>query len=44
MLIDAAIPLAQRRGLFRLDYAGTTLREHFLLRRPRSQYATEHAG
>jgi alkanesulfonate monooxygenase SsuD/methylene tetrahydromethanopterin reductase-like flavin-dependent oxidoreductase (luciferase family) len=44
MLIDAAVPLAQRRGLFRLDYTGTTLREHLLLRRPRSQYATEHAG
>ena len=44
LLTDAAIPLAQRRGLLRLDYAGTTLREHFLLGRPRSQYATEHAG
>jgi alkanesulfonate monooxygenase SsuD/methylene tetrahydromethanopterin reductase-like flavin-dependent oxidoreductase (luciferase family) len=43
LLINAAIPLAQRRGLFRLDYAGTTLREHLLLRRPRSQYATERA-
>lgn len=41
LLFDGAIPLAQRTGLVRVDYAGTTLREHFGLRRPRSQYAAE---
>jgi alkanesulfonate monooxygenase SsuD/methylene tetrahydromethanopterin reductase-like flavin-dependent oxidoreductase (luciferase family) len=41
LLLDGAIPLAQRAGLFRLDYTGTTLREHFGLRRPHSQYAAE---
>ena len=32
------IPLLQRRGLFRTAYAGTTLREHYGLPRPRSQF------
>jgi alkanesulfonate monooxygenase SsuD/methylene tetrahydromethanopterin reductase-like flavin-dependent oxidoreductase (luciferase family) len=41
LLLDGAIPLAQRAGLVRLDYAGNTLREHLGLRRPRSQYAAE---
>jgi alkanesulfonate monooxygenase SsuD/methylene tetrahydromethanopterin reductase-like flavin-dependent oxidoreductase (luciferase family) len=39
LLVDAVIPLAQRRGLFRTEYTGTTLREHFGLARPLSQYA-----
>ncbi len=30
------IPLLQRRGLFRTEYAGTTLREHYGLPRPES--------
>ena len=38
LLVEAVVPLAQRRGLFRTDYAGTTLREHFGLKRPPSQY------
>jgi alkanesulfonate monooxygenase SsuD/methylene tetrahydromethanopterin reductase-like flavin-dependent oxidoreductase (luciferase family) len=44
LLLDGAIPLAQRAGLVRLDYDGTTLREHFGLRRPRSQYAVGHVA
>jgi alkanesulfonate monooxygenase SsuD/methylene tetrahydromethanopterin reductase-like flavin-dependent oxidoreductase (luciferase family) len=45
LLVDAVIPLAQSRSLFRTSYTGTTLREHFGLARPRSQYATaEIAG
>jgi N-acetyl-S-(2-succino)cysteine monooxygenase len=44
LLIDGVIPLAQCAGLFRLDYSGTTLRDHFQLRRPRSQYAAERLG
>ena len=27
--VDLVIPELQRRGLFRRDYEGTTLREHF---------------
>ena len=32
------IPLLQRRGLFRTEYAGTTLREHYRLPRPNSAF------
>src|SRR4249920_2677957 len=32
------IPLLQRRGLFRTDYAGTTLREHYGLDWPKSAF------
>ena len=38
LLVDAVIPLARDRGLFRVEYAGTTLRDHFGLHRPVSQY------
>jgi len=31
---DGVVPLLQERGLFRRDYAGTTLRDHLGLRRP----------
>jgi FMN-dependent oxidoreductase (nitrilotriacetate monooxygenase family) len=33
------VPILRRRGLFRKDYAGTTLRDHFGLPRPESVYA-----
>jgi len=33
------VPILQERGLFRTEYAGTTLRDHFGLPRPESQYA-----
>jgi hypothetical protein len=33
------IPLLQRRGLFRTEYAGTTLREHYGLAWPKSAFA-----
>jgi len=32
------IPLLQRRGLFRTEYTGTTLREHYGLPRPASVF------
>jgi alkanesulfonate monooxygenase SsuD/methylene tetrahydromethanopterin reductase-like flavin-dependent oxidoreductase (luciferase family) len=32
------IPLLQRRGLFRTEYAGTTLREHYGLAWPKSAF------
>jgi len=33
------VPILRRRGLFREDYTGTTLRDHFGLPRPESRYA-----
>jgi N-acetyl-S-(2-succino)cysteine monooxygenase len=35
VFVDEVVPLLQRRGLFRTDYAGTTLREHLGLEKPR---------
>ena len=35
------VPLLQERGLFRTEYTGTTLRDHYGLPRPESQYAAE---
>jgi len=35
---DKLIPELQRRGLFRDDYTGSTLREHFGLSRPENQF------
>ncbi|MFD4671213.1 LLM class flavin-dependent oxidoreductase [Lentzea sp. NPDC058450] len=35
---DDVLPILRRRGLFRTDYTGTTLREHYGLRRPASQF------
>jgi FMN-dependent oxidoreductase (nitrilotriacetate monooxygenase family) len=32
--VDGVVPILQERGLFRRDYAGTTLREHLGLARP----------
>ena len=32
-------PILQRKGLFRREYAGTTLRDHYGLRMPESQFA-----
>jgi FMN-dependent oxidoreductase (nitrilotriacetate monooxygenase family) len=32
--VDHVVPLLQRRGLFRTDYEGTTLRDHYGLARP----------
>jgi alkanesulfonate monooxygenase len=38
--VELVIPELQRRGLFRTEYAGRTLREHLGLPRPPSRYAT----
>ena len=35
--VDQVVPILQRRGLFRTDYSGTTLRDHLGLARPRSR-------
>jgi alkanesulfonate monooxygenase SsuD/methylene tetrahydromethanopterin reductase-like flavin-dependent oxidoreductase (luciferase family) len=40
LLVNSVVPLLQRRGVFRSEYTGKTLREHLGLARPRSQYAT----
>jgi len=31
---DGVVPILQKRGIFRRDYEGTTLREHLGLARP----------
>ncbi|MGY4102189.1 LLM class flavin-dependent oxidoreductase [Nocardia sp. R16R-3T] len=40
---EQVVPILQRRGLFRTEYAGTTLRDHFGLPRPQSRYARRPA-
>jgi alkanesulfonate monooxygenase SsuD/methylene tetrahydromethanopterin reductase-like flavin-dependent oxidoreductase (luciferase family) len=37
--VDLVIPELQRRGLFRSEYEGKTLRENLGLKRPQSRYA-----
>jgi FMN-dependent oxidoreductase (nitrilotriacetate monooxygenase family) len=41
--VDQVVPILQERGLFRTEYAGSTLREHYGLPRPDSVYAGELA-
>ena len=36
--VDMVVPELQRRGLFRREYAGTTLRDHLGLQRPANQF------
>jgi N-acetyl-S-(2-succino)cysteine monooxygenase len=38
--VDLVIPELQRRGLFRTEYEGMTLRQNLGLPRPASRYAT----
>jgi hypothetical protein len=33
------VPILQRRGLFRTEYSGSTLRDHFGLAKPLSRFA-----
>jgi hypothetical protein len=37
--VDHVVPELQRRGLFRTEYTGTTLREHYGLSRPVAGFA-----
>jgi alkanesulfonate monooxygenase SsuD/methylene tetrahydromethanopterin reductase-like flavin-dependent oxidoreductase (luciferase family) len=37
--VDTVVPILQRRGLFRKDYRGSTLRDHFGLAKPPSRFA-----
>jgi len=39
--VEMVTPELQRRGLFRTEYEGTTLRENLGLKRPVNRYATE---
>jgi FMN-dependent oxidoreductase (nitrilotriacetate monooxygenase family) len=39
LFVDAVVPILRQRGLFRSEYTGTTLRDHYGLPRPTSQYA-----
>jgi alkanesulfonate monooxygenase SsuD/methylene tetrahydromethanopterin reductase-like flavin-dependent oxidoreductase (luciferase family) len=41
--VDLVIPELQRRGLFRTEYTGHTLRDHLGLPRPASRYAGDAA-
>ena len=38
--MEHVVPILQNRGLFRTEYEGTTLREHYGLERPASQFAS----
>ena len=38
------MPILRKRGLIRREYEGTTLREHYGLPRPPSQYAAAPAA
>ncbi|MFI7668891.1 LLM class flavin-dependent oxidoreductase [Nocardia sp. NPDC049526] len=40
---EQVVPILQRRGLFRTEYTGTTLRDHFGLPRPESRHARRPA-
>ncbi len=39
LFVDTVVPELQRRGLFRREYEGTTLRDHLGIARPPSRYA-----
>lgn len=41
---DTVVPILRERGLFRSEYAGTTLRDHYGLPRPADRFASEVAG
>jgi hypothetical protein len=37
--VDLVVPILQERGLFRTEYTGRTLREHYGLGRPDNRFA-----
>jgi len=41
VFVDHVVPLLRKRGVFRHEYKGTTLRDHLGVPRPASQYATQ---
>ncbi|WP_247513527.1 hypothetical protein [Bradyrhizobium sp. 157] len=38
--VEKVVPELQRRGIFRSDYTGRTLRDHLGLHRPENRYAS----
>jgi len=42
--VDLVVPELQRRGLFRTEYSGSTLRDHLGLKRPQLRFAAQHAA
>lgn len=44
VFVDQVVPLLQRRGLFRTEYEGKTLREHYGLARPENAAARRLSG
>lgn len=42
--VEQVVPILQQRGLYRRDYAGTTLREHLGLPYPANRHALERAA
>lgn len=43
LFVDHVVPLLRKRGVFRHEYTGKTLRDHLGLPRPESQYAAKTA-
>lgn len=43
VFVDQVVPLLQKRGIFRTEYEGSTLRDHFGLQRPPSRFARREA-
>jgi FMN-dependent oxidoreductase (nitrilotriacetate monooxygenase family) len=41
--VDHVVPILRRRGLFRSEYEGTTLRDHYGLARPSNRFARAQA-
>lgn len=41
VFVDEVVPILQKRGLFRTEYEGETLRDHFGLARPESRFWPE---
>jgi FMN-dependent oxidoreductase (nitrilotriacetate monooxygenase family) len=44
VFVDTVVPLLQKRGIFRSEYEGRTLRDHFGLQRPPSRFAKREAA
>jgi alkanesulfonate monooxygenase len=40
--VERVVPEVQRRGLFRREYEGTTLRDHLGLPRPENRFFAKH--
>jgi hypothetical protein len=40
--VDLVVPELRRRGLFRTEYSGSTLRDHLGLKRPELRFAAQH--